>query len=511
MLLKTRFYLPPLREHSVFRTELIDRLNRSSGGQLVLIAAPAGYGKSTLVSQWLHYRPHTFAWLTLDKTHNSPLQFWKYILNALQGIQPSVGIEAKTLIEQKDTPPLSNIVISLLNDLDQLSGHNDTQQAISLVLDDFHLMENQQLLNLITLFVDHLPPGIRLVITSREAPPLSLAKRRANNQLIELNIKDLAFSVEESKDFFANAMSLTIAPDSVTKLFEDTEGWVAGLQLAALSLKGGHNPLDTCNSETLLKHHSLDRHIEDYLLEEVFSLQNKEMQIFLTLTSVPSRFCAGLANRLTPENNSQIQILKLEQANLFLVPLDNHRTWYRYHDLFRQFLLQRFQLLPVKTQLELHQKAGQWYEQFGYVEEAIEHQIKAEQWDIAVNLIKGLVACENSSPEPDQIARWLSQLPADQAGSLPQPPKSSATTPDTGKQPDLAIYTTLVKGAEPLTQREKEVLTLVTQGLSNKLIAENLHISLNTLKVHIRNLYGKMGVESRTQALVKVNQHKLEY
>lgn len=509
MLLKTRFYLPPLREHSVFRKTLIDKLSQSSGGQMVLIAAPAGYGKSTLVSQWLHHTPHTFTWLTLDKSHNSPLQFWLHILNALQGIQPTVGVEAKALIENNHLHSLSHVVISLLNDLDQLSSHTDSTQAVSLVLDDFHLLENPQLLSLIRLFLDHLPAGIRLVITSREEPPLSLARRRANNQLIEFNIKDLAFSFDESREFFTHAMALKLEPDTITTLLKGTEGWVAGLQLAALSLQGDNNTLDKLKAEALIEHSRLDRHIEDYLFEEVFSQQSEDIQLFLILTSVLPRFCAGLANVLTSESNSQLLLLKLEQANLFLVPLDNHRTWYRYHDLFRQFLLQRFQLLSDTTQTECHLKAGNWYEKFGYIEAAIEHRIKAEQWDIAADLIGGILADENSPPEPDQITHWLSALPIEQADALSQQQKPTTPALDIDTSPELAAYTALRQGAEPLTQREKQVLALVTQGLPNKTIAEQLHISLNTLKVHIRNLYGKMGVESRTQALVKVNQYKL--
>lgn len=469
MLLKTRFYLPPLREQSVFRKTLVDKLNQSSGGQLVLIAAPAGYGKSTLVSQWLHHTPHTFAWLTIDKTHNSPIQFWRYILNALQGIQPSVGIEAIDLIETHRDHRLTDVVISLLNDLDQLSSHNDSTQAVTLVLDDFHLLENTQLISLISLFLDHLPPGIRLILTSRVEPPLSLARRRANNQLVEFNINDLAFNFDESSDFFTHAMALNLTPDTITTLLKGTEGWVAGLQLAALSLQGDQTDCAKRRAEALVEHSQLDRHIEDYLFEEVFSQQADDIQLFLVLTSISARFCAGLAKAITANPNSQQIILKLEQANLFLVPLDNHRTWYRYHDLFRQFLLQRLQQLPLDTQQKSRSLAAEWFEQLGYLDEVIEQPI-------------------SHSDNP--------------SASLTGNPSESSST-QTVPEP-------IVQGAAPLTQREQDVLSLVTKGLSNKCIAEKLHISLNTLKVHIRNLYGKMGVENRTQALVKISQHKIE-
>ena len=502
MLLKTRFYLPPLRKQSVYRSSLVDKLNQSSGGELVIIAAPAGYGKSTLVSQWLHHFPHTFAWLTLDSSHNAPLQFWRYILNALQSIQPTVGIKAKRLIEQKEAFPVSDIVISLLNDLDQLSSHSESNKvqtvnsAITLVLDDFHLLENKQLLSLINLFLDHQPSGIRLVITSREEPPLALARRRANNQLVTFTSKDLAFSFEESQQFFTDAMALELEESTVNTLLKGTEGWVAGLQLAALSLKSGNS-----NTEELVKNTGLDRHIEDYLFEEVFSCQADEIQSFLIKTSLAPRFCAGLTNKITDSNNSQTVLIKLEQANLFLVPLDNHRIWYRYHDLFRQFLLQRFRQLSSETQCSYHAHAANWYEQSGYIEEAIDQHLLCNQWLSAITLMKALTSEANNTIDSAQLERWRDCLPPPEAAGI-APLLSTERT----STPSLTETTTLIQGAEPLTQREKEVLTLVTQGHPNKIIAEKLHISLNTLKVHIRNLYGKIGVENRTQILVKMNQ-----
>jgi len=504
MLLKTRFYLPPLRKQSVYRSSLIDRLNKSSGGELVIITAPAGYGKSTLVSQWLHHFPHTFAWLTLDSGHNAPLQFWRYILNALQSIQPTVGIEAKRLIEQKEVLQVSDIVVSLLNDLDQLSSHSESNEegtvnsSITLVLDDFHLLENKQLLNLINLFLDHQPSGIRLVITSREEPPLALARRRANNQLVTFNAQDLAFSFEESKQFFTNAMALELEENTVSNLLKGTEGWVAGLQLAALSLKSGNS-----NTEELVKNTGLDRHIEDYLFEEVFSRQSEEIQSFLIKTSLAPRFCAGLTNKITNSNNSQAVLIKLEQANLFLVPLDNHRTWYRYHDLFRQFLLQRFQQLNAESQHTYRAHAADWYEQSGYIEEAIDQHLMCNQWHSAIALIQALTSEADEAIDSAQLERWSKCLPPSEVAHIsPQQDTEPASTPQ------LMETATLIQGAEPLTQREKEVLTLVTQGHPNKIIAEKLHISLNTLKVHIRNLYGKIGVENRTQVLVKMNQQE---
>jgi len=507
MLLKTRFYLPPLRQKSVYRGALMTRLNGTNGGDLVLISAPAGYGKSTLVSQWLHHFPHTFSWLSLDLSHNSPLQFWRYIINAIRNIQPDIGNDAIKMIAQGQDDDMTDIVISLLNDLDQLSSHHDQNNAISLVLDDFHLLTNETLLSLINLFIDHLPTGLRVVLTSRIEPALSLARRRVNNQLIEFNLKDMAFSPEESKQFFSESMAIAIEEQVHERIFKGTEGWIAGLQLAAISLKSGDTNTQQLGKNSNLERRSgLNRHIEDYLFEEVFSLQTIDTQIFLIQSSFVQRFCAGLGNAISESTHSQSILLTLEQSNLFLIPIDNHRTWFRYHDLFRQFLNQHFQNLPAAEQAKHHTNAAQWYEQSGYPEDAIEHYILAQQHPEAVVLINGLLSEYNTSQQatldPALLLSWYEKLPKAYSSNI------ITLEPDSREKTKTHSQLKLIPGAAALTQRENEVLSLLIQGLTNKDIAEQLHISINTLKVHIRNLYGKIGVENRTQALVKLNQHK---
>lgn len=498
MLLKTRFYLPPLRKQSVYRKRLIQRLNQAQGGELIIVAAPPGYGKSTLVSQWLHFHPHTFAWLTLDQSHNSPNQFWHYVLNALQNIQPTVGVEVTRQIQQGQNMTMTNIVISLLNDLDRCSLNTDSDDAMTLVLDDFHLLENTRLIEMINLFLDHTPPNLRLVITSREDPPLALARRRANNQLVELGTHELAFSLDEAVQFFRHSMALTVDTSTVSTFQQSTEGWIAGLQLAALSLKNGAVPIQTPQEPIRLNHH-----IEDYLFDEVFAQQNDEIQSFLIQTAALPRFCAGLANTITGRNDSQKRLLTLEQANLFLVALDNHRTWYRYHDMFRQLLLKRFQQLNPETQLSCHQRAAEWLEQWDYLDDAIDQRLAAKQWQLAATLIKDYIATSDYALEPAQYKRWLSCFPASEVEWLKNLPPAAPTVIHDASTPHRTTHS-LIVGAEPLTQREQQVLGLIANGLPNKDIAEHLHISVNTLKVHIRNLYSKMGVENRTQALVKI-------
>ena len=521
MLLKTRFYLPPLREQSVFRYHLIERLNSSSGGQLILVSAPAGYGKTTLVSQWLHSTPHTFSWLTIDSSQSSADVLWEHIIGALQNVQPDIGKDAANIIKKNDDYySLEAVVISLLNDLDELCTNNNSQNPITLVLDDFHQIENPTVLHLMRLFLDHLPPSIRMVLTTRKEPALALPRRRASNQLVELNENDLAFSLEEGRDFFNETMKLSLDDPEISNLFDKSEGWIVGLQLAALSLQ--RKPLqNTALQNTPLKEnpsppsesHSLNRHISDYLFDEVFSQQQKELQKFLILTSCVPRFCAGLCNHLIDSQDSLALITQLDQSNLFLVPLDNHRTWFRYHDLFRQFLSHHFSNSSPALVNKSYQISAQWFEDAGYLEEALDQFILLKDWKSSGRLLEQISADKIQQGHRDSLINWIEKIPEEVRSTLPLPSLlDSVKSIDTisadkdvlQKSENTTVTQTIV---EPLTRREAQVMELVSRGLPNKQIASELHISLNTLKVHIRNLYGKMGVENRTQALLKINQH----
>ncbi|MDX5299202.1 MAG: hypothetical protein LPK85_09650, partial [Gammaproteobacteria bacterium] len=284
MLLRTRFYIPPLRQGAVERPSLIERLQASSGGSLVVLAAPAGYGKTTLVSQWLHRHPQTFAWLTLGAEHNATITFWQYTIVALRQIQPDIGEVAEAMIRRQGEPDVRAVIVALLNDLDRLSIRNSARDPITLVMDDFHVLRNVRLLRHISLFLDHLPSCIRVVITSRDAPELGLARRRANGQLLEFGVAELRFDTAESAAFLCGTMELSLVPQQVKAFCERTEGWVAGLQLAAIS----HHrlPDDATGTE-------LDRYVADYLLEEVFGGLDQDVQRFLLQTASVKRFCAG--------------------------------------------------------------------------------------------------------------------------------------------------------------------------------------------------------------------------
>lgn len=513
MLLKNRFYLPPLRKHSVERHKLITKLNSSAGGQLVLISAPAGYGKTTTVSQWLHRHPHSFAWLTIDKMQSSPDVFWEYIINALQTTQPNVGIKATALLKHGTGVSFEAVIISLLNDLDDLCTNNATKDPISLILDDFHHIENTSTLQLMNLFLDHLPPSIRIVLTSRKQPSLAIARRRANNQVIELTEADLAFQLTEGRDFFNLTMGLSLSDDAIGTLCQQNEGWAVGLQLAALSLQQSLSRLDT-----LLDRQAIDRHISDYLFDEVFSQQSKALQDFLIITSSTPRFCVGLCNALMQKNDNLTLIKQLDKLNLFLVPLDNHRTWFRYHDLFRQFLLQHFSELNIQKRKQNYQKSSAWFENAGYLDEALDQFILLQDWSHSARLLEQITPEKIAQGHTEILLKWTTQIPPEYTSTISIPSAqtpskaTSSTTLDAPKsqiEPQTKQELENATLAEPLTRREAQVMALVSQGLPNKRIAIELNISLNTLKVHIRNLYGKMGVENRSQALVKIKNSPL--
>jgi LuxR family maltose regulon positive regulatory protein len=501
MLLKTRFYVPPLRASGVIRERLLQRLKACSGGEFILISAPAGYGKTTLISQWLHFYPHRFAWLSLGKEHDTVDVFWRYVMVSLQQIQPQIGQQADVMWRSSAAVNHQQILISLLNDLDSLGEMNRSDDPLTLVLDDFHFLKNTLLLSLFNTFLDHLPSSIRVVLTSRDLPELNLSRRRANGQLVELGMADLRFNDAESVEFFNNTMAV-VEPDQTAIAFcHKTEGWVAGLQMIALSLKQS-----SFQAGELLHSEHLDKYVADYLLDEVFAGQSNTIKFFLMVTALPQRFCAGLCNAVTGESDALRIISELESSDLFLVALDNHRTWYRYHDLFRQFLLMRAKQIDQEQLDNYCQRAIGWLEESGHYDDAIELSVQFGQWQDAIRLLSSELLQnsfkQNDSGEVNRYQLWLQKIPQQY---LDQTPLFDVAASVPMGDASIPLASTPASSVEPLTRREQAVLELIGLGLPNKVIAEQLHISPNTLKIHIRNLYGKMGVENRTQALLKLN------
>lgn len=487
MLLRTRFYIPPHKPEHLVRSRLLASLQQTQGGELVLISAPAGYGKTTLVSQWLHTHSHSFAWLIVDESQGLGEVFWQHIIEALQTLLPDIGQQSLEFLRSKD---VEKAVISLLNDLDRLDVAQQSEHAYTLVMDDFHKAQSEENLASLNLFLDHLPPSLRIVMTVRQDPALALARRRSNGQLKQLQQDDLAFSDEECQSFLSHKLKQTISAELAHQITQATEGWVTGIQLSSMSAK-------TRLMESKDSSPNLNRDMADYLFEEVFSQQPQRVQDFLLATSILEKFCPALCNQLCQLENSYQLIKEVEAANLFIIALDNHRSWYRYHDLFRQFLRLQVQNLPPSRLYNWHTLARDWFEQAGYYQQAYAHSVAIEDW-LSCEKLFALIAEEKKDLGLEHsLIPLLINLPTTLAQALEN---DLCLDKPTNTQP-VNHHLDLI---EPLTQRENQVMALVQQGLANKDIAEQLFISPNTLKVHIRNLYGKMGVENRTQALLKM-------
>lgn len=508
MLLRTRFYIPPYKPEHVLRRPLLASLQQSSGGELVLISAPAGYGKTSLVSQWLHTHSLNFAWLIIDRQQAVAEVFWQYVITALQTLLPNMGEQALILLTQQE---IEAAVISLLNDLDRLDVTQESNHAYTLVMDDFHKAQSSQILSSLNLFLDHLPPCLRVVMTVRHDPALELARRRANGQLIEIQQHDLAFSSDECHAFLSHKLNKEIPLSLAQHVTQATEGWVTGIQLSSMSA-------DVTLAAASEHDKHLNRNMADYLFEEVFSQQPSSVQTFLLTTALVDKFCPALSNQLCHIDNSYQIIKHIDDNNLFIIALDNHRTWYRYHDLFRQFLLLHHPSLKHEERQDVHRLAMCWLNDAGHYELAFQQAVIIKDWRQCQVLFDSIAEEKISQGLQHVLMNLVQDLPAELAATLIEKFPSAAPkvlshaaskTANTLKLEEKSRLETGAQLAEPLTQRESQVMALVQQGLSNKDIADALFISLNTLKVHIRNVYGKMGVENRTQALLKVmNSHQ---
>ncbi|MCX6047986.1 MAG: LuxR C-terminal-related transcriptional regulator [Chloroflexi bacterium] len=434
-LLATKLFVPPVRAHLVPRLRLLDRLQQSIQGKLTLISAGAGFGKSTLVSAWVAIpsvqRP--VAWLSLDAGDSDPVHFLTYLVAALQTIAPTLGAGIMDLLQgpqpPRETAGREAILTTLINELTTFPDH------FVLVLDDYHLIEAAPnggclpgaLLGAVdtalTFLLDHLPPRMHLVIITREDPSLPLARLRARGDLSELRAADLRFTEAETAEFLNQGMGLSLSVADIAALEARTEGWIAGLQLAALSLQGQHDATHFIQSFTGSHHFVLD-----YLVEEVLERQPASVQTFLLRTSILDRLCGPLCDAVLrdPAADGQATLAYLEHANLFLVPLDNERRWYRYHHLFADLLRQRLhQHATSSTEndnervTEYHSRASQWYEDQGLTFEAFQQATAAQDIERAARLIEGEGLPRHFRSTVTIILDWLASLPMRELDARP--------------------------------------------------------------------------------------------
>jgi LuxR family transcriptional regulator, maltose regulon positive regulatory protein len=394
------------------RPRLGEFLNEGIGRKLTLISAPAGFGKTTLLSEWrmLHLGgEYPLTWVSLEEADNDPTRFLSYLIAALQVIEANVGEAVLASLRSPQPPPTESVLTALINDIASIP------EDFALVLDDYHLISHEAVHGAVTFLLDHLPPQAHLVISSRADPPLPLARLRARGQMTEIHADDLRFTPEETVAFLRGSMGLDLPEGSVAALEERTEGWIAGLQLAALSMRGREDI-----SGFIAKLRGSNRYVLDYLAEEVLRHQPDDLEAFLVQTSILDRMSGPLCDAVTDREDGQEMLESLERANLFTIPLDEERRWYRYHHLFSEFLRERLHRTQPDQEPRLHRKASAWYEHNGLVHEAVDHALAAADLETGARLIEDNFRDMLAHGEATLLLNWLEALPEELVRSRPQ-------------------------------------------------------------------------------------------
>lgn len=415
-LLATKLYIPAPRPNRVPRPRLTERMERGSAGPLTLVSAPAGFGKSTLLSEWAHSGHRQVAWVSLDEGENDPIRFLCYVATALQRLfpelAPGLGEDALVALRQMQTPSmelLEPVLTGLLNEVHALD------QDVVLVLDDYHVIESPAVHQIVQFVLDRLPPRLHLVIATRIDPPLPLSRLRARGQLTEIRAQDLRFTPQEAADFLNHAMGLSLPASSVDALEERTEGWAVGLQMAALSLQGREDVRGFIQHFT-----GSHRYVLDYLTDEVLSRQTEGLRDFLLRTAILNRLSGPLCDAVTGRQDGQAVLEELEAANLFLIPLDDTRTWYRYHHLFGTLLRHQLERKEGKAGMAiLHERASDWLGANGHPEDALEHALAAGAHDRAVELVSQHALPRLMRGDAGTVLRWIQSLPPEWVRSRP--------------------------------------------------------------------------------------------
>lgn len=397
MLLEGKVRLPRRRRAVVSRARLAERLSAATG--LTLVSAPAGFGKTALLTEWLGESGRKAAWLSLDERDNEPASYWSYLVAALRTAVPDVGAAALSLL-QASRPPVEAVLSTLLNDLEAV------EYDVILVLDDYHVIDRREIHDGMAFLVEHLPPQIRLVIASRVDPPLPLARMRARGELVEIRSAELRFTADEVAEYLNGVMGLALTAHDVAVLEGRTEGWIAALQLAALSMQGRDDV-----SGFIAGFAGDDRYIVDYLAEEVLQRQPEEVQHFLLQTSILDRLHGPLCDAVTGQVGGKDRLAAIERGNLFLFPLDDQRRWYRYHQLFADVLQAHLLDEQPDAVATLHQRASAWYEDNGDRAEAIRHSLAAKDFGQAATLIELAIPALRRNRQEATALAWLQALP----------------------------------------------------------------------------------------------------
>ena len=400
-LLKTTLYIPPVRRELVPRPHLIERLNAGLHRKLTLISAPAGFGKTMLLSEWVAGCGRPVAWVSLDEGDNDPVRFLAYFVATLQTVHTDLGHSTLNLLQAPQLPPVQALLTPLLNEIAALP------ETLTLVLDDYHFISAPQIHEEIAFLLEHQPHNMHLVISTRADPPLPVFRLRARGQLTELRSDDLRFSPDEAATFLNTVMGLDLTPKDVEALEARTEGWIVGLQLAALSLQGR-----TDARQFIAVFSGSHHYVLEDLTEEVVRRQTEPVRRFLIQTAILDRLCGSLCDALTGECDGDAVLADLQRRNLFIVPLDAEHRWYRYHHLFADLLgnLLRKERSPERIR-ELHLRASEWHEQSGNLDDAIRHALQALDFERAASLIEQTAQTIIAHGRLTTLIRWLEALP----------------------------------------------------------------------------------------------------
>ena len=460
-ILSTKLCIPPLRTRLVLRPRLIQKLNQGMECGLVLVSAPAGYGKSTLLSAWLNRVDSPTAWLSLDDRDNDPSRFLSYLAAAFRSIDPSIDADFISPLGLNPQPEIETFLTPLINHLTQ------KEIPICLILDDYHVIQNQTVHQAVSFLLEHRPSPLHLVIATRADPPLPLAKLRARSEMLELRMADLRFTTQEAADFLNHTMGLKVTPEDVARITKRTEGWIAGLQIAALSMQKTDDISGFITSITGTHHY-----IFDYLLEEILGKQPPEIHRFLLYTSILEQLTSSLCDALLEGDEESVNtrpsaviLEELEHDNLFIIPMDHEHRWYRYHPLFAE-LLRGYLLKKDPNQIPiLHTRASVWFEKQSLIPDAIRHSFSAIDKERSVRLISTNVFALLEQNELNSVARQLDYLTSEKSLARPWLLIGRAW---------LAAYTGQLSTVEP-------ILKLVESEI-NSLSSE---VELQTLGGHI--------------------------
>ncbi|MGI9060884.1 MAG: LuxR C-terminal-related transcriptional regulator [Ktedonobacteraceae bacterium] len=572
-LLTTKLHIPSLSHHLIARPRLMAQLNEGMERKLTLISASAGYGKTALLCEWLETlegKNTPIGWLSLDTGDNDSIRFWSYVCAALDQLHPGVGEQALILLQSPQPPPIESILTMLINALATVPKH------FGLILDDFHLLTLSSIHHELTFFLHHMPLQMHLIMASRVDPPLALARLRARQQLIEVRVADLQFTSEEVTAFLQKVREHSFSTEEVAMLEVRMEGWIAGLQLAVLSLA---ECTPASRAGFLANFTGSHHYILSYLTEEVLMHQTEQMRAFLLQTSILDRLYASLCDAVTDGTNSQVLLEQLEQCNIFLIPLDNEGQWYRYRYFFAEFLYSclladQYQNTMEDTLPLLHSRASSWYEQQHLHAEAITHALSSKDFERAAHLIEQVIAPTLPHGEVVTLPRWLTALPEttllrhprlclysaqvllfnnqheaanlrwqDAERSLAEHGESMSPEDRLIFQGEMAALLSQIRAThsettpyvntssvalrqhherpispsghaqqqkrlqpllDALSVREFEVLQCVAEGMSNQEIAEQMVIAESTVKWYLKNVYSKLNVHNRTQAMLKL-------